>query len=80
MDAETWQLITDRPQAVRNYREEILEETTDAVAEAMPGPDKSVFEYRQFLNSHAGVVTRQINDSEPGTDPHDEHDETEVTE
>jgi hypothetical protein len=79
MDAEIWQRIQDRPQAVRAHREEILEATTDAVAKAMPGPDASTHAYRQFCNSHAGVVTRQINDDEPGSDPHDEYDDTEVT-
>jgi len=81
MDINTWDRCKDRPQAVRAHREEILEATTDAVAEAMPDPNASTYEYRQFLNSHAGVVTRQINDDEPGSDPHDEydgHDETGV--
>jgi hypothetical protein len=78
MDTDTWDQINGRPQAVRTHREDILEATTDAVAEAMPGPDDSTHEYRQFLNSHAGVVTRQINDNEPGSDPHNEHGETEV--
>jgi hypothetical protein len=79
MDTDTWDQVKGRPQAVRAHREELLEATSDAVAEAMPGPDASTYEYRQFLNSHAGVVTRQINDDESGSDPHDEHDETEVT-
>ena len=78
MDTEIWQRIQDRPQAVRAHREAILDATSDAVAEAMPGPNASTYEYRQFCNSHAGVVTRQINDTEPGSDPHDEHDDTEV--
>jgi len=69
MDPDKWQRINDRPQAVRNFREEILEATTDAVAEAMPAPDASTYEYRQFLNSHAGVVTRQLNDGSTDTDP-----------
>jgi len=60
MDPDTWNRIKGRPQAVRTHREEILEGTTDAVAEAMPRPDASTYEYRQFLNSHAGVVMRQL--------------------
>lgn len=64
MDAETWAQCNDRPQAVREHREQILDATTDAVAEAMPAPDASTFEYRQFLNSHAGVVTRQLTDGD----------------
>lgn len=78
MNTEMWDHISGRPQAVRAHREKILEATTDAVAEKMPAPDASTYEYRQFLNSHAGVVTRQINDNEDGSDPHDDHDETEV--
>jgi len=78
MDADTWERVKDRPQAVRAHREAILDATTESVAEALPGPDDSTHAYRQFLNSHAGVVTRQINDNESGSDPHDEHDDTEV--
>jgi len=55
---------SDRPQFVREHREAILDATTEAVAEAMPAPDASTFEYRQFLNSHAGVVTRQLTDGD----------------
>jgi len=78
MDMKTWRAIQDRPQAVRAHREAILEATTDAVAQAMPSPNGGTHAYRQFLNSHAGVVTRQINDTKPGSDPHDEYDEAEV--
>jgi hypothetical protein len=60
MDTDTWDRCKGRPQAVRAHREQVLEATTDAVAEAMPGPNASTYEYRQFLNSHAGVVTRQL--------------------
>jgi len=63
MDAATWRRNSDRPQFVREHREAILDATTDAVAEAMPAPDASTFEYREFLNSHAGVVTRQVTDT-----------------
>jgi hypothetical protein len=77
MDTDTWQRINNRPQAVRTHRQELLDATSDAVADAMPGPNASTHEYRQFLNSHAGVITRQLNDDEPGSDPHDNHDTTE---
>lgn len=63
MDTETWHQIKGRPQAVRAHRAEILDATSDAIADKMPAHDASTFEYRQFLNSHAGVVTRQLNDS-----------------
>lgn len=58
--ADQWDANKHRPQFVRQYRDEILEHTTDAVAEAMPAPLASTFEYRQFLKSHKGVVTTQL--------------------
>jgi len=63
MDTELWSRIKTRPQAVREHREAILDATGDSVADAMPAPNASTFEYRQFLNSHTGVVTRQLNNA-----------------
>jgi hypothetical protein len=60
MDTDTWSRINDRPQAVRAHRDELIDATTDAVADAMPAPNASTHSYREFLNSHTGVVTRQL--------------------
>lgn len=66
---ELWERNKDRPQFVREYRDAIAEHTSDGVT--LPPADGSTFKYREFLNDYKGTVTRQLNDDEPGTDPHD---------
>ncbi|AFH22458.1 hypothetical protein OSG_eHP27_00030 [environmental Halophage eHP-27] len=61
---EIWQRNKDRPQFVREYREELQEHTTDGVE--WPAPDASTFEYRQFLNRSKGTVTRQLGETTTG--------------
>jgi len=58
----------DRPQFVREYRDDLVEYLTEGVVESMPGPDGTVFEFRQFLNDYTGTVTKQL---EEDTDPQD---------
>lgn len=62
---ELWKHNKDRPAFVREYREEIHEHTD--LSE--PIPEGSLFEVRKWLDSYKGVVTRQIDDDSPGTDP-----------
>jgi hypothetical protein len=69
---------TDRPQFYREHRDEFAAHLSETTANKMPSPDASTYEWRQWLESHKGTVTRQLNDSEDGTDPTDEADETEV--
>ena len=73
MDRETlfelWDRHKDRPQFVRAHREEFAEHLSETTAGHLPAPDASTFEYRQFLNDYAGVVTRQLNDAAEGTHP-----------
>jgi len=61
----------DRPQFVREYRDDFAEYLSDGVVDALPGPDGTVFEFRLFLNDYTGTVTRQLNDDSGGTDPQD---------
>jgi len=60
---ELWQQgkNKDRPQFLRQYREEFVEHLSDSVVENLPAPDASTFEYRQFLNDYKGTVTAQLN-------------------
>lgn len=58
---EEWERNKDRPQWVRNHQDNLKDYLTDGVVESMPAPDASAFEWRQFLNSHMGSVTRQLN-------------------
>jgi len=70
---EAWQRGgKDRPQFVRNYRETLVEHLSDGVVDALPGPNGTTLEYREFLNSYKGTVTRQLNDETDETDPQDE--------
>jgi hypothetical protein len=70
---ELWQRNKDRPAFVREYADEI-EQHTDT---ADPVPDGTLFDVRQWLDSYKGTVTRQLNDSEEGTDPTDDADDGE---
>jgi hypothetical protein len=78
MDRETlfelWDRNKDRPQFVRAHRDEFAEHLSETTARHLPAPDASTFEYRQFINDYAGVVTRQLNDDAGGTDPTDDAD------
>ena len=82
MDRETLyelhQRNGDRPQFYREHRDAFAEHLSDTTAQKLPDPDASTFEWRQFIEKHRGVITRQLNDSEDGTDPTDADDETEV--
>jgi hypothetical protein len=75
---ELHQRNSDRPQFYREHRDEFADHLSDTTANKMPSPDASTYEWRQWLEDHRGVVTRQLNDSVDGTDPTDEADETEV--
>lgn len=58
---EEWERNKTRPQYVREHQDDLKEHLTDGVIQSMPAPDASAFEWRQFLNSHMGAVTRQLN-------------------
>jgi hypothetical protein len=75
---ELHQRNSDRPQFYRAHRDEFADHLSDTTAEKMPNPDASTFAWRQWLESHRGVITRQLNDDADGTDPTDDADETEV--
>jgi len=68
-----WTENNDRPAWVRARREDIHEHTSTSD----PIPNGSLFEVEQWLNSYKGTVTRQLNDSEDGTDPTDDADDGE---
>ena len=71
---ELWQRNKDRPAFVREYREAIHEHTdTDD-----PIPDGSLYDVRQWLDAYKGVVTRQLNDADDGTDPQDQDQDTDA--
>jgi len=65
---DRWQANNHRPTWVRENRDEL----NDATELSEPVPDGSVFEIRRWLERYKGTVTRQLNDDEPGTDPHDD--------
>lgn len=66
MDFDTWQRNKSRPQFVRAHREELADALSDGVVDDLPAPGASTYEYRQFLNSHMGTVTRQLNPENGG--------------
>ena len=63
---EAWARNKDSPQFVRAHREELAEHLSDTTADHLPAPDGTTFQYRQFLNDYAGVVTRQLGESDTG--------------
>ena len=73
MDRETladlWDANKDRPAFVMEHREALEDhiDTEDPIPES-----GSLYEIRQWLARFKGTVTRQLNDSEDGTDPQDE--------
>lgn len=73
MDRETlaaqFQTNNHRPAWVMENRE-ALEEHIDT-SDPIPA-NGSLYEIRQWLARFKGTVTRQLNDSEDGTDPQDE--------
>jgi hypothetical protein len=75
---ELHQRNSDRPQFYREHRDAFEEHLSDTTANKMPSPDASTFAWREWLENHRGVITRQLNDESEGTDPTDAADETEV--
>lgn len=69
---DVWQRNKDRPAFVREYADEI-EAHTDT---SDPVPDGTLFDVRQWLDSYKGTVTRQLDDSADGTDPHNDTSDT----
>jgi hypothetical protein len=69
---------TDRPQFYRAHHDALEEHLSETTASKMPSPDASTFAWREWLEDHRGVITRQLNDTVEGTDPQDTADETEV--
>lgn len=65
----------DRPQFYREHRDAFAEHLSETTAAKLPDPDASTFEWRQFINSHKGVITRQLQESNQEND-----DELEVVE
>jgi hypothetical protein len=64
--ADLWDRIKDRPQAVREHRDDLADHVSESVAAALPGPGDSAFAYRQFLNDYKGTVTRQLTEGDEG--------------
>lgn len=64
-----WKAHSDRPAWVMENREALEDhiDTSDPIPE-----NGSLYEIRQWLARFKSTVTRQLNDDEPGTDPHDD--------
>jgi len=72
--ADGYPPIHERPQAIAEHRDAINEYTN--LSE--PVPNGSNHEIRAWLDRFKGTVTRQLNDSVDGTDPHDEAEDAET--